>query len=146
VDSLYIQLGIPALTFITVWYLLGNSVFKPFLANLEEREDRTTGDEKRAAEARQKTAQLHIKLEEQLKIARLEGIRMRDDYAAQAKLEAGRTQDQALQVALKQLDGARAEIETIKAKVRSELQGEAQALSGAILDKLLRNSAERVIH
>lgn len=145
-NTFVLEAGLSAAIFLVIWMVVGNRVFKPFLANLEEREERTKGDEKRAVAARAKAQQLSAKFEEEIKQARLAGIRHRDDYVATAKAEAAKIVEQALDRSMRELDTARAELDALKGKVRTELSQEAQVLSGAILDKLLRGSGERLIH
>ena len=132
--------------FIVVWMIFGNAVVKPFLKNLEDREERTTGDEKRAGEARQKTKQLLAQVEQELKVARLEGIRLRDDQVLKAKSEANKIADQASSASMAQLEAARDDIAQMKAKVRSELGSEVEGLSAMLIEKLMSAPGERVIH
>ena len=123
--------------FIVVWMIFGNAVVKPFLKNLEAREDRTTGDEKRAAEARQQTKQMLAQIDQELKVSRLEGIKLRDDYVLKAKTEANKISDQASAVSLAQLEAARDDLSQMKSKVRSELKSEVEGLSAMLIEKLM---------
>lgn len=132
--------------FILIWAIVGNGVFKPFLALLNEREERTTGDDAKAADIRSQADNLQYKIDLELKEAALQGIRERDAKVATAKQEASVIMEQAANKAQAELEAARSEIETVAAGARAELRAESEVVAGAMLEQVLGSSDGRVVH
>lgn len=135
-----------AALFVVVWVFVGKYLFKPFIAVLEEREQRTVGDAKRAREKKDEVKTLVAKLDEQLVSARLEGIRRRDKKITEAKTEAQDLVDRAAEQARESVESARLEIERIKKQALSDLSSEADQLSEAVVAKAKGLGAPRILH
>ena len=132
-----------AILFILVWIVVGKFLFKPFLAILEEREERTSGDSRRAIERHSEVKSLVSRLEEQLVVTRLEGIGLRDKKVSDAKTEAQALVGDASEEARKSVDAARLEIERIKNKALQEISVEADHLSEAVVSKAKSVGSDR---
>ena len=75
IDSgVIIEIALSAGIFIALWQLLSKLLFEPFLAVIEEREARTVGDEKNAAQVRVEAAEVAEKIEAELKHCSFAGI------------------------------------------------------------------------
>ncbi len=132
--------------FILLWTILGNALFKPYIKLLEEREARTMGDEKRAAEAFRESEKVAQEINEELRQAALHGIKIRDSHVAEAKDEANQVVDHASSVAARELEAAREEIAKLVAEAREQINQDAQQVAGAMLDRLLTGSGSQVVH
>ncbi len=140
------QMLCSAVLFIVVWIVLGNYVFKPFFALLEEREERTVGDEKRAVKRREEARQLQERIDTTLFQTRLRAIEQRDVKLATARAEAQKVIDEALERAHRELRAAREEIADLKVRARKQMGGEVKALSDTFVNKLLADGTSKLVH
>lgn len=145
-SAFYIDVAGSAGLFILIWAIVGNGVFKPFLALLDEREARTTGDDLKAQDIQSQADNLQFKIDLELKDAALVGIQERDAKVAIAKQEASSILEQASNKAQAELGAARLEIEEVSAGARAELRAEAEVVAGAMLEQVLGSSGGRVVH
>lgn len=132
--------------FLLLWAVLGNLVFKPFFSMLEEREQRTVGDETAAVEKRQELKVVNSQIQEKLRQARLQGIALRDERVAQAKKEAQALLDQANNIAAQELSRAEQSIEDLKAAALRDVAVEAENLSKMVVSKVLLADSSTTIH
>ncbi|MCB0346651.1 MAG: hypothetical protein KDD66_16165 [Bdellovibrionales bacterium] len=141
-----IEIAASAGLFILLWIVLGNTLFKPYIRLIEEREARTMGDEKRAGEAARETERISNEIKEELRQAALHGIKIRDSHVAEAKAEANQVTEHASNVAAKELTAARKEIAKLVAEARDQINQDAQQVAGAMLDRLLTGSGSQPLH
>lgn len=141
-----IEIAASAGLFILLWVILGNLLFKPYLALLEEREARTVGDERRASEGQREAQRLQGEVNEELRQAALQGIKIRDSHVAEAKQEAAEITEQAAGRAAEAVAEARAEIERQVAAAREQIGQDAEQVAGVMLERLLSGSATQVVH
>ena len=132
--------------FIALWVILGNNLFKPYLRLLEDREARTSGDEKRALELNEMSEDVRKSIDDELRGTRLQGLAARDAAVTKAKDEARRITDEASEKARKELDASRAQIEKLKSQARAELASEAQTLATTLRSRLLAERGSQTIH
>ncbi|MFN8390466.1 MAG: ATP synthase F0 subunit B [Bdellovibrionota bacterium] len=144
--ELFLQAGLSAATFIVLWIVLGNMVFKPLFQLIEEREARTSGDEQAAVERRQEAKDLAATIEEKLRAARVDGVQLRDARVAQAKREAQAILDRAEESATEELRRAQQMIDDLKARALGELQPEAEKLSQLVVARAIAQNATDTIH
>ena len=145
-NQILVEMIFSAATFLVLWSVLGNKLFKPYFRLLEEREARTLGDEQLAVEKRHEAKQLAADLEEQLRTARLEGIRRRDERVSKAKAEAQVIVDRAAEQASQELKRAQQQIAELKAKALGELPQEAEKLSKLVVSRALATDTSSTIH
>lgn len=132
--------------FILLWVMLGNNLFKPYLRLLEDREARTSGDEKRALELAEMSEDVRRTIDEELRATRLQGLAARDASVTKSKEDARRITDDASERARVELESARAQIEKVKSRARAELASEAEVLSKTLLSRLLEERGSQTIH
>ena len=130
--------------FFLVWAFVGKVVFEPFVAAAIEREEATVGASGSAQQALEEVAALESSLEVELRDARLEGIRLRDEQIDVAKKKAAAALDEAKQNAAKQLAGANESLQELRAAAQQELEQEAQSLKKLVVDKVVTES--RALH
>ena len=141
-----IQIVLSAVLFIGVWSML-RRVLQPFIANVEERQARTFGDEHDAVEMRQKTRLLDAEIEELLRQARHDGATVRDAKIAAAKAEAQRQLEAAEAWANAEVEKGEAEILKTKNQAMAEAPAEIEKLARLVVDRaLMSGGAERVVH
>lgn len=141
-----VQILLSAVLFLGVWALF-RRILQPFIANVEERQARTFGDEHAAVEMRQKTKLLDAEIEELLRQARHEGAVLRDQKIAVAKAEAQRQLEQAEAWASAEFDQGEAEIRKVKERALGEAPGEIDKLSRLVVERaLMSGGSQRVVH
>ncbi len=145
-NSAIIDVVCSAGLFITLWVILGNNLFKPYLKLLEDREARTSGDEKRALELSDMSEDVRRSIDEELRGTRLQGLAARDAAVSKSKEEARRIVDDATEQARIELESARGQIEKLKSQARVELAAEAEQLSATLLSRLLAERGTQTIH
>ena len=140
------QVIVSGLIFLSFWALLGTFVFQPFFEVLYKREARTKGDLTLAQEKLRESASLEQDLDEQLRLARLEGIKKRDTFLDEAGRAAQEVTDAASKAAREEIESAQKEIEDLKASAETELAEEAEKLAKVVVQRALSSSPEQVIH
>lgn len=145
-NEILLEIGSSTATVLVLWYVLGNHVFKPFFALIDEREARTTGDEHDAVDLRNRQRALQAQIEEKLRDARIAGVMMRDDRVNQAKKEGQAIIDREAQQAAIELKKAEAQIAELKAKAQAEVPLEASKLAKLVASRALATEQSRTIH
>ena len=123
--------------FILLWIFWGRVIFRPFLAMLEQREQKTSGAEKHAQQLHERTLQLASQLEESLRETRVQGIRERDAFVERAKSEARRNQADVMAKAQRVLEGGREEIRQAMTRAEAEVEAQVGEVSQALLHQAL---------
>ena len=132
--------------FLIVWYVVGNNLFKPYLALLDEREAKTSGAERDAEALQEQTIKLNRELDAELRSARVEGISLRDGYVQAAKQTAQEIIDNANDSANLELEKNRHLIEELKANTRGDVPRESEKLAGMVVNRVLSGDGSRAIH
>lgn len=140
------EVGLSALLFVAVWAILSRYLFKPFFAVLAEREARTVGDERATAKSREEAQAVQVKIENELRAARLKGISQRDSKVNLAKAQGQTVIAEAQERAQQQLEKARNEIEALKAKARGEIHVESERLAQTVVERVLASGSGPVVH
>ena len=145
-SELFFEVATYVVLFLILWQIIGPLYLKPFFALLTEREERTTGDEKRAYSMREQTREVVRQLEIKRQQARLDGIKLRDEQVQQARLRAESIIKSAEERADAEFQQAKAGIDLAKVKAMAEVETEAAKISDAIVGKMLAANAERTLH
>ncbi len=137
------QLGhviISSVFFILVWQFLSKVFFKPFFDVLIEREKRTVGAEDVATKALRETEETEHIIEDTLKKARLEALKVRDERLLKAKSAGREIVDAAERESSEKILKAKSKINDSLDKSLSEAKAEAENLSAKIVKKVLLTS------
>ncbi len=141
-----IHIIVSGLMFILCWALFGNYLFQPYLELFEEREARTEGDKQKAAEVKKGSLALQSEIEEHLREARLEGIRLRDVKVDDAK----RSVDEILTAAQETSDGdmsrAQTKIAGMKEQAFREVSVESDKLAQQLVQTALATNPKQTVH
>ena len=131
-EALY-EIRISGVLFLVIWGVLGNFLFKPFLGVILDREEKTEGYERRAAERKRNTKEISEQIEEHIQEARLEAIIKRDKLAEEARKRAREQIEQALKEAERERKAHQLEIQKLKEQASLEAGGQAEQLAGEVL-------------
>lgn len=132
--------------FVVLWQVLSRYFFKTMFQVLELREARTVGDERRAHLLRRDTHTIMEQIENEVKAAKLLGIKGRNEITGAAKVEAEKIIEAAHLEAVRELESARQQIAALKERARQELLAEAKRLADETYLRLLNESQQSVMH
>ena len=152
---IFIQVLSSAVLFILVWIVIG-TLIKPIIRLVDEREAKTAGREKLAADKREEAWGLSLRVDEAIDIARLTGITAKNDIIVKGREQAQAIVDAATGRSADRLERARAEIDRLKQQATLDATAESERLAQEIVGKVtstttastLRASTlnDRVIH
>lgn len=141
------EIAASAALFIFVWWFLRGRVFLPYIAVIEEREARTTGDADKAKAGEKEKLDLQRLINDELREARYEAIQRREEKLKAAKQQANLIAEQANAAAQQELDKSRVAIAQLKAQAEREVQTQVPALAAQIIEQVVSNKgASRVVH
>ncbi len=135
-----------AASFLLIWFVLGNYVFKPFFALLEERERKTAGSESIAQETKVATQNILLEIEDTLKEVRAEATAHKDIRIEKARKEAQNIVEMAVNKAEKDMKSAQMQLNEKRDLAFSDLPEEVEAMSDLIVNKALSSGSNVTIH
>lgn len=145
-EELMIGIVQSSLLFLATWFVLGNKVYKPFFALLEEREKQTTGNSSLAKAKLQERVALEQKIEDELRKVRKQAAKTRDEKLALAKAAARSVIEEAEGEAEQKLQTALLEIQDLRKNAEAEIGREVQRLSQIVFEKALSTTQDSSIH
>jgi F0F1-type ATP synthase membrane subunit b/b' len=144
-----IELISSGLLFIAVWFFVGELVAKPYLENHYAREEKTSGTQLRNQELKKEIEQLRLDIVSELRTARLEGIRRRDEIVADAKRKSQTIIDTGRADIEKEWEKITSDLETARRGVYASLDSEVPGLVSLMYGKVLKgplSNSSRVLH
>lgn len=135
-----------AASFLLVWFVLGNYVFKPFFALLEERERKTEGSESVAKETKVATQNILVEIEDSLREVRAGAATHKEARIQKARKEAQSIVDLAANKAEKDIKSAQVMLNEKRDLAFSDLPEEVEAMSDLIVNKALSSGSNITIH
>lgn len=144
--SLVLEGVVSAGLFLLLWLTVGRHGIRPFFALLDEREARTSGAEKRAADIWEKSRELRNNIEAELRQTRFEAIKRRDAAVAAAKARAQEQMQAASAHAEQRIEQARQDLEGERAEAAHEVDQEAERLAQAVVQKILEPVHSPTVH
>lgn len=122
---------------IGLWAILGPLVMEPYLNAFYERESRTTGLAAENIVLKHEVEKLKADLAAEIKTARLEGVRRRDEKVIAAKKQAVEIVDAGKKIADGEWKVFDKELVSLKNGLMSSIDNEVSTLSSEILKKVL---------
>lgn len=132
-----------SLLFLATWFVLGNKVYKPFFALLEEREAKTIGNTSLAKEKLKEKEALELRIEDELRKVRRRAAKTRDEKLDQAKIAAKSVIEEAEGEAAKKLRLALLEIQNLRQKAEADIDREVERLAQIVFEKALSTSSNQ---
>ena len=132
-------------TFLTLVFILRRFAWGPLLAVIEEREGRIRADREAAQSARQAAEKMRAEVEARLEGLSAAGKQMLDKARAQAETLGARLKDVAEEEARAIKSRAGAELAAEKDRLVAELRKEVASLSILAAEKLLRRSVDESV-
>lgn len=127
--------------FFVLFLFLGQFFFKPFLRLMEERHRRTVQDRQAAEAMMSSVSERLAQIEARLAQARLEARGDFEKTVAEAKQEEAKILSAAREEAKRVVSETATALDAERARVRAQLELDAEALASAVADKLLVNKA-----
>lgn len=141
-----VEFATSIISFLLIWFVLGNFVFKPFFALLEDREKRTEGNESRAKETKVATQNILLEIEDRLRDIRVQVSKHRDEKIQSVKKEAQTIIDLANQKAEKEMKSGQLVLSEKRTQAINQLPAEVETVSDLIVKKTLNFRTNVTIH
>ncbi len=135
--SINFTLIIQVINFIFLMWFLNKFLFKPVLKMLDERNDKITGDFETAEKINKTVDEGLEKLEEEIKNARLESNKIKNEIKDEGSKAALEKLEQAKGKANEYLDKFQKELEANKKEVKKVLEKEIDTIAKSISSMLL---------
>lgn len=141
------ELIISGLLFIFVWFVLGNLVIKPYLNALYQREEQTSGLKIENNSLKNEVQNLKREISAEIKNARLEGIKKRDQKMGEAKKMADEALEAGKQTADAEWNKQSSELERMQETLFTSVDSEVEALANVLYSKVAEtDTSSKVIH
>lgn len=122
--------------FLAVWLVLGKLVIVPYLDAFYERENMTTGAQGSSHELRREITTLKSELDRELHLARMEGVRRKNDRVLEAKKKSEEILAAEKGVLDLELAKMKKELDNQREQVMASLDKEVDSLSGSFYQRL----------
>ena len=130
------ELLVSGLLFLFVWLVLGNLVIVPFLDAFYEREEKTSGAVESSHGLKNQIAELRTELEKELHLARVEGVKRRNERLIEAKKKSDELLDAEKRAIGEEISRLKGELQTKRVEVLASLEVEVDALSSTFYQRL----------
>jgi F0F1-type ATP synthase membrane subunit b/b' len=131
------EMVISGVLLIVLWAVLGPLVIEPYLKAVYERESKTTGLAVENSELKKEIEKLKAELAGEIKTARLEGARRRDEKVTSAKRQANEVLEAGKKLADDEWKNLEVELKSLKSGLLSSIDSEVSPLSAEVLKKIL---------
>jgi len=133
-DAMMIPVGV--ILFFMLWKLLGETIFKPYLAVTEERERQTIGAESEASSSVIEAEKINNELDSKIQNAKTDAMLQKNEVLSKARKEASQLIAQAEEETQKFLQAKRTEIKNSQASAMKSNAELAKKLSDEIASKV----------
>lgn len=131
------EMLISGVLLLLLWAILGPLVMEPYLKTIYDREARTSGMASENLELKKEVEKLKSDLAAEVKTARLEGVRRRDEKVAAAKKQASEIVDAGKKIAEEEWQVFEKEIADLRIGLFSSIDNEISSLSSEVFKKIL---------
>lgn len=128
---------IQLVSFFVLAYLLNRLLFEPFGRLLEEREQRTAGDQDLAASGREEAQQMNERYEQELKASRAQAQVAAEEVRNQARVDEAAILEKAREEAASNLAALRKEVWQSRDEARSSLKAQSEEMADAMVKAVL---------
>lgn len=131
------MIGYCAVGFCFIWILMDKWFLKPYLSLIERREELTSGAEATAKQKEEELQEILEQYEVKLLEARMAAVKKKQESVQSAKAESNRKIEEAKLQAEAKIAEARRAISEKKSRMQMDVQKEAEALAGQMVDKVM---------
>lgn len=131
------EMLISGVLLISLWAILAPLVMTPYLEALYQREAKTSGMVIANTELKKDVEKLELEVLAELRTARLEGIRKRDEKVNAAKKQASEIVDAGKKIADEEWFVFEKEVSNLRSGLLSSVDNEVSSLSSEIIKKIL---------
>ncbi|NQY90120.1 MAG: ATP synthase F0 subunit B [Deltaproteobacteria bacterium] len=128
---------IQLVSFFVLAYLLNRLLFEPFGRLLEEREQRTAGDQDLAASGREEAQQMNELYEQELKASRAQAQVAAEEVRSQARVDEAAILEKAREEAASNLAALRKEVWQSRDEARSSLKAQSEEMADEMVKAVL---------
>jgi F-type H+-transporting ATPase subunit b len=128
---------IQLVSFFVLAYLLNRLLFEPFGRLLEEREQRTAGDQDLAASSREEAQRMNERYEQELKASRAQAQVAAEEVRSQARVDEAAILEKAREEAASNLAVLRKEVWQSRDEARSSLKAQSEEMADEMVKAVL---------
>ncbi len=128
---------IQLVSFFVLAYLLNRLLFEHFGRLLEEREQRTAGDQDLAASGREEAQQMNERYEQELKASRTQAQVAAEEVRSQARVDEAAILEKAREEAASNLAALRKEVWQSRDEARNSLKAQSEEMADAMVKAVL---------
>ena len=128
---------IQLVSFFVLAYLLNRLLFEPFGRLLEEREQRTAGDQDLAASGREEAQRMKERYEQELKASRAQAQVAAEEVRSQARVDEAAILEKAREEAASNLAVLRKEVWQSRDEARSSLKAQSEEMADEMVKAVL---------
>ena len=128
---------IQLVSFFVLAYLLNRLLFEPFGRLLEEREQRTAGDQDLAASGREEAQKMNERYEQELKASRAQAQVAAEEVRSQARSDEAAILEEAREEAASNLAALRKEVWQSRDEARSSLKAQSEEMADSMVKAVL---------
>jgi F-type H+-transporting ATPase subunit b len=128
---------IQLVSFFVLAYLLNRLLFEPFGRLLEEREQRTAGDQDLAASGREEAQRMNERYEQELKASRAQAQVAAEEVRSQARVDEAAILEKAREEAASNLAVLRKEVWQSRDEARSSLKAQSEEMADEMVKAVL---------
>ena len=128
---------IQLVSFFVLAYLLNRLLFEPFGRLLEEREQRTAGDQDLAASGREEAQRMNERYEQELKASRAQAQVAAEEVRSQARVDEAAILEKAREEAASNLAVLRKEVWQSRDEARSSLKSQSEEMANEMVKAVL---------
>lgn len=133
--------------FLFVWYFLSVVVVEPYLAAFYERESKTSLLKEKNLSIRKEIDQLKREIDSELRTARLEGIKRRDEKVVEAKNLGSEIVEEGQKVSEKEWGRVSKELDSLRSSLMGSIESEVGDISSSLYRKIVPGStSDGVLH
>jgi len=133
--------------FLVLWYILSVVVVEPYLAAFYERESKTSLLKEKNLLIRKEIDQLKREVDSELRTARLEGIKRRDEKVIEAKNLGSEIIEEGQNVSEKEWGRVSKELDSLRSSLMGSIESEVGTISSSLYRKIVPGStSDGVLH
>jgi F0F1-type ATP synthase membrane subunit b/b' len=141
------ELVCSGLIFLGVWYLIGSVLARPYLEAFYLREEKTSGVLARNVELKKEIERLNLEIVSELRTARLEGVKRRDERAGEAKNKAQEIIAEGRELGEREWEKLSEELAVLRKSVFNGIGNEVGELTSTLYRKVVPDaSAKGLMH
>ena len=144
--AVLIQISASAGVFLAFWKLVGERVFREYFEMLEAREESSIGAVEKAKDLAVQITNINEKVQDNIREARITGVKARDEIVAAAKSARQTEIDRVLSEVTQRIEEEKTKVEIAQREADKDVPKEAEFLASKVVERLFSTESRKVVH